>query len=72
MSDIRVNKIQTDNDSAVQFTKGLTMPSAVNITAGVTNVTGVVTATHFHGDGSGLTNLPGISIAKGIGLSFII
>ena len=72
MSNIRVNKIQTDSEAAVLFTKGLTVPETHNITADITNVTGVVTATSFSGNGSGLSNLPGISLGKGIAISFIV
>jgi hypothetical protein len=72
MSNIRVNKIQTDSEAAVLFTKGLTIPETHNITADITNVTGVVTASNFSGSASGLTNLSGISVGRGIAISFIV
>ena len=36
MSNIRVNKIQTDSEAAVLFTKVLTVPETHNITADIT------------------------------------
>ena len=41
------------------------------ITANNINITGVATATSFIGDGSGLTNLPGVSAAKAVAYSLI-
>jgi len=34
------------------------------LTATTANIVGVITATYFYGDGSGLTNLPSVSTAK--------
>ena len=53
MSEIRVENIvgETGTD-AVKFTKGI-------------NVTGIVTATAFHGDGANLTGVSGFSTALG-------
>jgi len=36
------------------------------------NITGVVTATTFSGNGSGLTNIPVVSASKSIALRYII
>ena len=46
----------------------LTVGSATTITTGGVNVTGVVTATSFVGDGSGLTNA-GASAAKSVAIA---
>ena len=39
---------------------------------GGTNVTGVITATSFIGDGSGITNMPVVTPGKTIALKYIL
>jgi len=75
-------------DGSVNLDQGATIPSDKNIvssgninatgisTVGFLSVTnasvGIVTATTFVGDGSGLTQISGVSIAKSIALRSII
>lgn len=59
MTKLKVNFIVNRNDSgAPQLNYGATVPSGQTISGdGGMNVTGIVTASSFVGNGSGLTNL---------------
>ena len=59
MSEIRVNTITSaEGTSAPTMTYGFQVPTGMGITgAGSVNITGVVTATSFSGDGSALTGI---------------
>ena len=73
MSTLRVNSISGyDGESAVTFTKGLSVADGKSIDTNSIIVTGVVTATSYSGDGSGLSNISGITNSKGIALTFVI
>ncbi len=77
-----------NDDGSVQFSDGATIPSSGTLTvsgnvnlSGVStvgfltasNVTaGIITATSFVGNGSGLTNVPSVSLAKAIALKLIL
>lgn len=72
MSKITVNTLSNNEGTGpITFPKGIGLAANQTLTASNVNVTGVATATSFVGNGSGLTNLPGVSLAKGIALSFI-
>lgn len=79
MSTLRVVKITNLNDDgAVEFTKGATLPTGQSIVDAdgsnaiqVSTASGVVTATQFVGDGSGITGLSGTQTGVAIGLMFI-
>ena len=60
MSKIKVNSLVNKNDDgAPELTKGAIIPSGQSFQAnGNVNIVGVVTATSFVGDGSGLINIP--------------
>ena len=73
MSTLRVNNLTGySGESAVTFTKGLSIADGKNIDTDGITVSGVVTATSYSGSGSGLTNLPGVNNSKGIALTFVI
>ena len=42
------------------------------VTASAANITGIVTATSFIGDGSQLQNIPTLSLSKNVALKYII
>ena len=66
-SQIGVNSITSYNppNAAPIFPYGLTVSSGYALTcSGGVNITGVVTATIFTGDGSALTNLPLIVVGE--------
>lgn len=72
MSKIQVNSLVNKNDDgAPELTYGATVPSGQVFSAlGDVNVSGIITASSFSGNGSGLTNL---SIAtKGRSIAFRI
>ena len=74
MSKIKVNSIVNKNDDgAPELTRGATVPSGqlFNVNGNV-NVTGVVTATSFSGNGSGLTNIPVATQSKTIAYKRIL
>ena len=74
MSKIKVNSIVNKNDNgATELTRGATVPSGQLFTAnGNVNITGVVTATSFSGNGSGLTNIPVATQGKAIAYKRIL
>lgn len=59
MAKIKVNSIVNfQDDGAPELTRGATIPAGQTLdVTGDVNVTGVVTATNFVGNGSGLTQL---------------
>lgn len=64
-SRINVNQITSSSDGPVNLNSGITIPSGKQFSIqGNVNVTGVLTATSFTGDGSGLTGLPTITTSK--------
>lgn len=86
MSTLRVNQIQGNTTPYVQFTNGCDItgdiPSGLvintvgvgtfsNLNAEFINSTGICTATVLEGDGSQLTNLPGTTTSKSVGLFLI-
>ena len=72
-SKILVDSIEAyDPSGPVVISYGATVPSGQLFTVnGNVNVTGVVTATSFSGNGSGLTNIPVTTQGKAIALTFI-
>lgn len=72
-SQIQVDSIQAaDPYGSVVISYGATMPSSGIITgAGGINVTGIVTASSFSGNGSGLTNIPVATQGKTIAFTLI-
>ena len=64
MSRIRANKITNKaGTGAVELEKGAHLPTGIGITgAGGMNVTGVITATSFSGNGAALTGIDATSI----------
>jgi len=72
MSKITVNSLSNgEGTGAITFPKGMGLAANQTLTANSVSITGVATATSFSGDGSALTNLPGVNVSKGIALSFI-
>lgn len=65
-----INSASPEN-SPVLFASGIEISPGFALTAQGLTVSGVVTATSFVGNGSGLTNLAGMTIPKGIALTFI-
>jgi hypothetical protein len=88
MSKLRVDNIVDRNgNSTPEFINGLTSNGDITINGSLSvsgistfgpiicsnvNITGVITATNFSGDGSALTNLPVISAGNAIGLKYIL
>jgi hypothetical protein len=74
MSSLRVNKITNlNNDGPVEFAKGVSVPAGQVITTPNINLSGIITASSFIGDGSGLTGFIAneITIPKAIAFSLI-
>ena len=73
MSELRVDTILsasgTDSDP-VEFPHGLNVTTGYSMDAGTVNVTGVITATSYSGDGSGITNLSVVSPGSVIATAF--
>ena len=71
---LNVDNIQSATDNlAVSLTYGGVISSGYALTcSGGINVSGVVTATSFSGDGSGLTNLPGLSNSGAVAFKRIL
>ena len=69
MSVLRINQIanKTD-DGAPTFTKGVVVAAGYALTCSGINISGVITATSYSGDGSSLTNLSAVSTSKAIAL----
>jgi len=53
------------------FPHGLEIAAGYALTANQMNITGVCTATNFTGDGSAITNLPGVDASRTIALGVI-
>lgn len=71
-SEIRVNSIQASTTNQVVISYGASIPSSGIITgAGGISVPGIITATSFAGNGSGLTNLSIATRSKAIAFSII-
>lgn len=74
MSTLKINKlVNLNDDGAVEFSKGLTLPSGYGLDpeSYKINSSGIVTATTFYGAGTGITGLSGVSTKKAIALSFL-
>ena len=72
MSNITVNSLSnSEGTGAITFPTGIQLAADTSLNANSIIITGVATATSFSGDGSTLTNLPGVSVSEGIALSFI-
>jgi len=72
-SKIKVDSIEAyDPAGPVTISYGATVPSGSTFTVnGNVNASGIVTATSFVGNGSGLTNIPVVTTGKSIALTFI-
>lgn len=77
MSTLKVNSITGRTGNTPVFTRGVfisnpTDPTGISIlTVDTVNVTGVVTATNFVGDGQNIENLPGITVTRAFALTSI-
>ena len=74
MSKIRVNSIVNANDDGgPTFLRGATVSDGtiLNVQGGI-NVSGVITASNYVGDGSGLTGLPVVSTGKAWAYNLLI
>ena len=70
---IQVASIQSQTGTAVTFSNGLNVTPGYSINcASDVNIVGVLTATNFVGNGSALTNTPGITASLAAGLSLSI
>ena len=74
MSKIKINSIVNQNDDgAPELTRGATVPSGQSFDVeGNVNVVGVITASNFSGDGSGLTGLSIATQGKSIAFKKIL
>ena len=74
MSKIKINSIVNQNDDgAPELTRGATIPSGQSFDVeGNVNVVGVITASNFVGNGSGLTGLNIATQNKAIALKAIL
>ena len=72
-SKIQVDSIQgNDSPYAVTLSQGISMASGTSITgAGNINLSGIVTATTFVGNGDGITGVEIITASRSIALSYI-
>lgn len=72
MSSLRVSAISnTAGTGPVEFTKGVSIPSGRAIVAPNINLTGIVTAASFVGDGSRLIFSNSVTSSKAIALTLI-
>ena len=73
MSTLLVDQISNKtNDGAATFSTGLVVSSGYALTcSGGMNVGGALTATSFVGNGSALTNIPGLSNSKAVAFKLI-
>ena len=71
---IQVNSIRSDqNSSVVSLVQGATIPSGKTISCdGNMNVVGILSATSFSGNASGLTNVLFTTSGKAISFSLIV
>jgi len=60
MSTLKVDRLRSLTDSAVEFSKGVSVATASTITGNIN--CGVCTAGYFSGSGSGITNIPGAAV----------
>ena len=72
MSQIRADEILSSNGAEpVIFPFGLNISAGYALTSNGMTVVGVLTATSFTGNGSGLSDLPGVDASKTIAIGFI-
>lgn len=72
-SRLNVNQITSLTDGPFTLSGGITIPDGKQFSiVGNLNVSGILTATSFSGDGSQLTNLGTANIGQVIGLKFIL
>jgi hypothetical protein len=72
MSQLRTDEIASSNGSGpVILPFGVNISAGYALTANGMTVTGVVTATAFSGDASGLTDLTGVNVPKTIAIGII-
>lgn len=72
MSDLRVDQISNlSGTGAVSFSQGVVLSSTSAISNVVINA-GVITATSFSGSGIGITNVTGLTNAKGIAVMGLV
>jgi|TARA_B100000085_G_C18507501_1_gene498151 hypothetical protein len=74
MSSLKVDEIanRAGTGAPVLDTGGTVAVGYALTCGGGTNVTGVITATSFIGDGSGITNMPVVTPGKTIALKYIL
>tara|TARA_Y100000004_G_C8758825_1_gene345625 strand:- start:417 stop:650 length:234 start_codon:yes stop_codon:yes gene_type:complete len=71
-SKILVDSIEPYDTSRVTVSYGATIPSGQTINgAGDINISGIVTATQFNGNGSGITGLSVATVGHSIALTII-
>jgi hypothetical protein len=72
MSYLRVNNV-TDQTAAAAptFSKGLEVSANKSINSNNVNVVGIFTAGSFSGNGSGITNVAGVSVGRCLSLNLI-
>ena len=70
---ISVNQIVNQNGNGAPILAiGATVTSGSVTCLGGASVSGILQATSFVGNGSGINNLPGLTIPKGIGLKRVL
>lgn len=71
---LNVNEIVNQNGTAAPILSiGATVASDNTVVClGGVSVTGTLQATSFVGDGAGLTNIPGLTVSKGIAIKRIM
>lgn len=73
MSSLRVNKItNTAGTGAVEFTKGASLPSGQVIAAPNVNLTGIITASSFVGNGSRITGFVDKEVTNSKAIAFTL
>jgi hypothetical protein len=74
-SEIRVDTISGSDsvqDKPVVFPLGVVVSAGYALTSPGMNVTGICTASNFKGNGSAITNLPGLNVSKTLALGLLL